>query len=41
LNDLVKKIKMIKNMKNNIKIILLIRDSNESKVLKPDFENKN
>jgi hypothetical protein len=32
---------MIKNMKNNIKIILIIRDANESKVIKPDFENKN
>ena len=40
-NDLFRKIKMIRSMKNNIKIILLIRDGNDSKILKPDFENNN
>ena len=35
LEDLIRKLKMIKDQNNNIKVFLLIRDAKESKVLKP------
>lgn len=37
LEDLTRKLNMIKEQNNNIKVFLLIRDAKESKVLKPLF----